>query len=375
MPPSASDYRGRRRAQPTPDAESDLPPQAPEPPPLTRRQLLEQRRAAEQAAAEQAAQQEPAAPQEPAALQEPPTQEPPTPQGPTAGAAPEGEPADQQSPPERGSEGIPQPRPEAQSLPTRRQLAEQRREAAQAGSRGRSHGPRLSAIALGAATVAVVAVGAGHAFGSPAAQVSAAAELPKAVAATEQLDPKVSSATVMAALRTGRSFDLPMGVRASRFSNRPVLPGCTGDVTSYDYANGHVPADELCALTFAPGHHLRADAAVALARLNIAYRARFGHNVCLTDSYRTIASQESLASRKPGLAAVPGTSEHGMGLAVDFCAGVEKYGSVEYDWMRANAPAFGWDNPAWAVPPSSREEPWHWEYVVGEAKTHDSTQS
>ena len=173
----------------------------------------------------------------------------------------------------------------------------------------------------------------------------------------------------MAALRTGPSFDLPMGVRASRSSNRPVLPGLQRRRHVYDYANGHVPANELCALTFAPGHHLRADAAVALARLNIAYRARFGHNLCLTDSYRTIASQESLAARKPGLAAVPGTSEHGMGLAVDFCAGVEKYRSVEYDWMRANAPAFGWDNPAWAIPPSSREEPWHWEYVVGEAKT------
>jgi LAS superfamily LD-carboxypeptidase LdcB len=137
-------------------------------------------------------------------------------------------------------------------------------------------------------------------------------------------------------------------------------------VTDTHYPNGEVPKDELCALGFAPGHHLRADAAVALARLNIAYRARFGHNLCLTDSYRSVAAQESLAARKPGLAARPGTSEHGMGLAVDFCGGVETYRSTAYDWMRANAPAFGWENPDWAVPPSSREEPWHWEYVVGE---------
>ncbi len=259
-------------------------------------------------------------------------------------------------------------------LPTRRQLAEQRRVEAAGSSRGLSRGPRLSAVALGAATVAAVAVGAGHAFGGPPGQLSSAAEIAGAVAATQQITPKVSSSTVMAALRTGPSFDLPLGVRASRSSNRPVLPGCSGKVTDFTYANGHVPSNELCALTFAPGHHLRADAAVALARLNIAYRARFGHNLCLTDSYRTIASQESLAARKPGLAAVPGTSEHGMGLAVDFCNGVEKYRSVEYDWMRANAPAFGWDNPAWAIPPSSREEPWHWEYVVGEAKTPETFQ-
>ncbi len=108
---------------------------------------------------------------------------------------------------------------------------------------------------------------------------------------------------------------------------------------------------------------------MALAKLNIAYRARFGENLCLTDSYRTLASQASLAARKPGLAARPGTSEHGMGLAVDFCAGVQTYRSQRYNWMRANAPTFGWQNPAWAIPPSSREEPWHWEYVVGEART------
>jgi hypothetical protein len=366
LPPLASEYRGRRRAQPTPDPSDggpDAPPTPAEPPPLTRRQLLEQRRAAQQAEAEAAPAGESDTESEPDDSDNPPA-------GP--GAADSPPPSERPSP--WGSEGIPQPRPATIELPTRRQLADQRRAEAHHGS-ARGHGPRLSAVALGAATVAIVAVTAGHAFGSPPAQASAAAELPTGVAATQQLDPKVSSAAVMAAIRTGPSFNLPIGVRASRSTNRPVLPGCSGDVTAYSYPNGHVPDNELCALAFAPGHHLRADAAVALARLNIAYRARFGHDVCLTDSYRSIASQESLAARKPGLAAVPGTSEHGMGLAVDFCGGVEKYRSVQYDWMRTNAPAFGWDNPDWAIPPSSREEPWHWEYVVGEAKTQDSSQS
>jgi zinc D-Ala-D-Ala carboxypeptidase len=174
----------------------------------------------------------------------------------------------------------------------------------------------------------------------------------------------------MAALRLGESPQLPAGLRAvSRSKVRPVLQGCDGRVSDYSYPNGQVPSDELCGLTFAPGHHLRADAAVSLAMLNIAYRSRFGHDLCLTDSYRTLASQASLAARKPGLAARPGTSEHGMGLAVDFCGGVQTYRSQRYDWMRANAPTFGWANPEWAIPPSSREEPWHWEYVVGERKT------
>jgi hypothetical protein len=252
---------------------------------------------------------------------------------------------------------------------TRRQIAEQRRSE-------ESHatfGPSLSAVALGAAGVAMVAVVAGRVYGGPVGPAAAADQLSTSTSSTTtagQSSTTVDPEAAMAALRGGAIPQLPAGLRAvSRSKIRPVLPGCDGRVTDYTYSNGQVPADELCALTFAPGHHLRADAAVSLAMLNIAYRSRFGQNLCLTDSYRTLASQASLAARKPGLAARPGTSEHGMGLAVDFCGGVQTYRSQRYDWMRANAPTFGWANPAWAVPPSSREEPWHWEYVVGEKRT------
>jgi hypothetical protein len=252
---------------------------------------------------------------------------------------------------------------------TRRQIAEQRRsEESHA-----SFGPSLSAIALGAAGVAMVAAVAGHVYGGPAASAAAADRLPPAPATattTSGHAVSVDAQTAMAALRGDDGSGLPAGLRAvSRSRLRPVLPGCSGRVSDYSYPNGQVPPDELCTLSFAPKHHLRADAAVALAMLNIAYRSHFGENLCLTDSYRTLASQASLAARKPGLAARPGTSEHGMGLAVDFCGGLQTYGSTRYDWMRANAPTFGWANPAWAIPPSSREEPWHWEYVVGEKRT------
>jgi hypothetical protein len=252
---------------------------------------------------------------------------------------------------------------------TRRQIAEQRRSE-------ESHatfGPSLSAVALGAAGVAMVAVVAGRVYGGPVGPASAADQLSTSTSSTTtagEASTRVDPDAAMAALRRGEIPPLPAGLRAvSRSKIRPVLPGCDGRVTDYSYPNGQVPADELCALTFAPGDHLRADAAVSLAMLNIAYRSRFGANLCLTDSYRTVAAQASLAARKPGLAARPGTSEHGMGLAVDFCGGVQTYRSQRYDWMRANAPTFGWANPAWAIPPSSREEPWHWEYVVGEKKT------
>jgi len=127
-----------------------------------------------------------------------------------------------------------------------------------------------------------------------------------------------------------------------------------------------VPLSQLCRLPFAPGHRLRADAAVTLIRLNSSYRAEFGHPLCLTDSYRSYASQVSVAARKPGLAARPGTSEHGWGRAADLCGGAETPDTAQHRWLRANAPRFGWDNPAWARPDGRRPEPWHWEYVDGQ---------
>jgi D-alanyl-D-alanine carboxypeptidase len=36
-----------------------------------------------------------------------------------------------------------------------------------------------------------------------------------------------------------------------------------------------------------------------------------------------------------------------------------------YAWLLENAPAFGWDNPAWARKGGSGPyEPWHFEYVA-----------
>jgi zinc D-Ala-D-Ala carboxypeptidase len=153
--------------------------------------------------------------------------------------------------------------------------------------------------------------------------------------------------------------------RVSRASERPILPGCDGIVVDRDLVNGQLPERDLCTL-WDPRHSLRADAAVALARLDLAYRARFGHDICLTDSYRTLAVQVRLKARKPGLAAEPGTSEHGLGQAVDLCDGVDSGVGVHYTWLRANAPDYGWDNPIWARAGGSKPEPWHWEYLDAE---------
>jgi peptidoglycan DL-endopeptidase CwlO len=137
-------------------------------------------------------------------------------------------------------------------------------------------------------------------------------------------------------------------------------PGeCTGAWGGW--SNGQIPVETLCQLgTFR--HALRCDAAASYGQLNAAYTTAFGTPLCITDSYRSLASQISAFQRKPKLAAVPGTSNHGWALAVDLCGGINVSGSVQWTWMTANAARFGFVQPDWAAPRGEKPEPWHWEY-------------
>lgn len=128
-------------------------------------------------------------------------------------------------------------------------------------------------------------------------------------------------------------------------------------------ANGFLQADALCPLDANPGAALRADAAASFNQMNAAFQADRGSKLCVTDSYRSYAAQVSVFRRKPELAAVPGTSRHGLGIALDLGCGVQRFGSASYRWMQANGGRFGWVHPAWAEPNGSKPEAWHWEYV------------
>ncbi|RBY95557.1 D-alanyl-D-alanine carboxypeptidase [Blastococcus sp. TF02-8] len=128
------------------------------------------------------------------------------------------------------------------------------------------------------------------------------------------------------------------------------------------YPNGLIPPSAMCPLGVA-GHSLRCDAAAAYRAMSSAYAGAFGGPICITDSYRTYSSQVRLYGEKPALAAVPGTSNHGWGLAVDLCGGIDGFGTPQYAWMVANAGRFGFLHPTWADPGNGREEPWHWEYA------------
>ena len=93
----------------------------------------------------------------------------------------------------------------------------------------------------------------------------------------------------------------------------------------YEAANGQLGSNELAPIPVSPGssqnHTLNPIAAKAYAEM-VAAAAKDGIVWGITDSYRTLDVQKDLVARKGlysqgGLAAAPGTSNHGWGSAVD----------------------------------------------------------
>jgi LAS superfamily LD-carboxypeptidase LdcB len=97
--------------------------------------------------------------------------------------------------------------------------------------------------------------------------------------------------------------------------------------------------------------------------MSLAYQRQYGYALCVNESYRSYAAQVAIKAALPGLAATPGTSNHGLGLAVDLCGGVQDFADPAHQWMKLNGPHFGWVHPAWAEPSGGLPEPWHWEFT------------
>jgi zinc D-Ala-D-Ala carboxypeptidase len=120
------------------------------------------------------------------------------------------------------------------------------------------------------------------------------------------------------------------------------------------YGNGTIPAGVLEPV--GQGGHALYGPAAQRWKQAVADAKADGIDLRLTDSYRSYDEQVDLVRRKGlyadgGYAAVPGTSNHGWGLAID----VDVTDAATAGWMRANAYRYGFVE---AVP----REPWHWEY-------------
>lgn len=129
----------------------------------------------------------------------------------------------------------------------------------------------------------------------------------------------------------------------------PVADHSDAIARARNSANGQLPGDALCGLSFSSGQ-LRCDAA---ASLEAAVRAGMPA-VELTDTYRSYDQQVAVKAARGSWAARPGTSEHGNGIAIDVPEPARS-------WLHANGGAFGWYWPEWAQD-KNRLEVWHLQY-------------
>lgn len=155
--------------------------------------------------------------------------------------------------------------------------------------------------------------------------------------------------------------------QATDFDSLPQFPmpeGCTDQTPLYSEPgpgtlNGNVPDSALCKF---PGNvpgdgRGQARAVAGFVAMNEAFRNEFGHDITITSTYRTYQAQVRTKKKRGKMAATPGYSNHGFGLAVDL-GGTTK----ELRWIQQNGPGYGWWHPLWARPNGSKPEHWHYEY-------------
>jgi hypothetical protein len=162
--------------------------------------------------------------------------------------------------------------------------------------------------------------------------------------------------------------------------------GASREIEGITYRNGQMPDNKLREITNASkykgaitsdGRRIRLyeKASLALDKLIVAAEAA-GIPVKINSAYRTVPDQIRVWGENcsnpynPGVqkcqvrpgqgpAAIPGTSNHGYGLAVDFAtSGLRRIrpGDQLYDWLAANARTYGFKRIA--------SESWHWEYQI-----------
>jgi len=182
-----------------------------------------------------------------------------------------------------------------------------------------------------------------------------------AAAAARSQEQERASLLARAELIARARSQAPSAAIDGAFVARPNA-ACKGLPTE-GYPNGRIPEEALCALWGTKDQMLRADAAAAFNDMSKAYAQVFGAPICVGDSYRNYDEQVAVKAAKPGLAAAPGSSNHGWGLATDLCDGIQQFGSPSHRWMQDNSLLYGFFHPAWAQEGGTKPEAWHWEFA------------
>lgn len=186
----------------------------------------------------------------------------------------------------------------------------------------------------------------------------------QALTQVQQLATPVAAATYASGMRLQSAGGDVLAAPAASFSTAGVTGSSVGRIGGYGpitvpaelvgHGNGRIPNGVLSSI--GQGGHVLWGPAADAWRGAVEAAAADGVTLRVTDSYRTYDQQVDLAERKGlyadgGLAAVPGTSNHGWGMAVD----VDVSDPATLSWIRTNGYRFGFVE---AVP----REPWHWEF-------------
>ena len=166
----------------------------------------------------------------------------------------------------------------------------------------------------------------------------------------------MTTTTASGARSTSGTFATALASEVSRTAGAAASGRLTADGVPTElaaYGNGRIPREALSEIG-STGHRMWSPAARQYEALSAA-AARDGVTIGITDSYRTYESQVDLAERKGlykngGLAAVPGTSDHGWGRSLDL-----RLDGNALAWMREHGAQYGFRED---VP----RESWHWTY-------------
>lgn len=171
-------------------------------------------------------------------------------------------------------------------------------------------------------------------------------------------------------------------VTAGANSGRYITADRVFAKNSMAYYNGDMPKASLCTLPSSwndawnpsTNRALECNAAASLQEMNAAFKAKFGYSIVLDEGYRDLTTQEEYESFLGyPRAATPGTSNHGLGSAIDLegytsavMAGHTShynFGSAADQWLQQNALNYGWDRPSYLDATGNNPEYWHYNYV------------
>lgn len=125
------------------------------------------------------------------------------------------------------------------------------------------------------------------------------------------------------------------------------------------FENGQITG--LSPVPFNSGFNLMSRAANDLGALNTAYKKEFGKNLALQIAYRDLQSQEQLYDDGTQIEK-PGMSIWGWARAIQ--VGMS-FGTPEYNWMKANASKYGWEQPSNYAQNGTAANAGIWGYVGG----------